>query len=87
MYAVSAGVAAVTARLLGGRVYFTLQRGKVVAECTVRTAVCNGGITPYKVHTGHTLSYPTYIIGSDRQCTPLKTALQLTAAQRVRGTD
>jgi hypothetical protein len=41
--------------------------GKVVAQLTVRTAGCNGAMPPFKAHIDHKLSYPTYIIGSDRQ--------------------
>ena len=62
-------------RLLGGRYYFTLNTSNIAEKlwpsCSGVTAGRNGGITPYKAHIDHTLSYPTYIIGSDRQCTPL----------------
>eukprot|EP01047_Picozoa_sp_COSAG01_P120852 COSAG01_NODE_49612_length_370_cov_8.339483_1_plen_50_part_01 len=42
-----------------------------MAQLTVHTAGCNGCMNPFKAHIDHKLSYPTYIIGSDRQCTPL----------------
>jgi hypothetical protein len=43
-------------------IQYIIQLYKVVAHGTVCTTVCHGCIAPYKVHTGHKLSYNTYII-------------------------